>query len=403
MTRSPAAPGAGVPPHRALMPLLAVSAFAVAGTIHYQTPSLAAISAAFDADAAAAGWVPTLSFAGLLAGNLFLVPLGDRLDKRRLILGELAVLVLALIAMAAAPSIAALAAASFVVGVCSSLPQLFVPIVTELAPPERRGRTVGTLLTALFVGILFARISGGLIAEHLGWRWNYVLSAAMVLALAPVLSARLPPMPARSRLGYGTLMWSIARLLAAHRQLQRVAAIQFLLGLCYGGFWATVAPMLAAFHHVGPLEAGLMGIPGAAGILVARPAGRWMDRSGAGPVVATGVAIVCAGWTAFSFSALSILAVVAGAMLLDCGLRTAMVANQTLVNAAVPEARSRANTIFATHVWAGNASGALLASGAFARFGWSAVCAVALSAAALALLIQLCAARGTPTAPAPRR
>jgi MFS family permease len=160
-------------------------------------------------------------------------------------------------------------------------------------------------------------------------------------------------------------------------------------GICYGGFWAVAAPMLAVLHRAGPTAAGLIGIPGAAGIFVARPAGRWMDRAGVMPVVLAGILSMLAAWVAMGFGVWSIAAVAVGAILLDCGLRAAMVANQTLVNSAVPDSRARANTLFGLHVWAGNAVGAFLMSWTFAHFGWLAVCGVAMTAIVIALLIHL--------------
>jgi MFS family permease len=160
-------------------------------------------------------------------------------------------------------------------------------------------------------------------------------------------------------------------------------------GICYGGFWAVAAPMLAVVHRVGPTAAGLIGIPGAAGILVARRAGRWTDRVGLRPVVLAGICSMLAAWVAMAFGGWSIAAIVIGAMLLDIGLRAAMVANQTLINSAVPDSRARSNTLFGLHVWSGNAAGAFLASWAFARFGWLAVCAVAMTATIVALLVHL--------------
>ncbi|RPI42169.1 MAG: MFS transporter, partial [Betaproteobacteria bacterium] len=124
------------------------------------------------------------------------------------------------------------------------------------------------------------------------------------------------------------------------------------------------------------------------GILVARPAGRWMDRSGLRPVIATALAAMLLAWGVLSLAAWTAAAVVAGVVLLDCALRAAMVANQTLVNTAVPDSRARANTDFGTHVWGGNATGAFLASWAYAQFGWLAVCAVAAVASATALAIH---------------
>jgi len=375
--------------HRSLIALLIASAFIVAGGIHYQTPMLAAIAAEFQADAATTGWIPTCSFGGMLAGMLFLVPLGDRVDKRALVLSKIVVLTLAQALMAAAPSIAVLAAGSLVTGICSSLLQSFIAITAEIAHPNERGRALGTQLTALFSGILFARIAGGSIAAHVGWRYSYMLSAGMLLSIIPVLWARLPHTRPTSQASYRALLWSIWRLLRSHGGIRRAAAIQFLFGICYGGFWAVAAPMLAALHRVGPTGAGLIGIPGAAGILVARPAGRWMDRAGVMPVVLAGICAMLAAWLAMGFGVWTIAAVIIGAMLLDCGLRAAMVANQTLVNTAVPDSRARGNTLFGLHVWSGNAVGAFLMSWTFARFGWLAVCGVAMTAIVIALLIHL--------------
>jgi len=381
------------------MAVLAVSVFATAGTIHYQTPALALIGTEFHANAAAVGWVATLSFAGFLAGTILLVPLGDRIDKRWLILGNLAGLIISVLAMAAAPSVAVLAALSFVTGVGASVSQHIVPLVAELARPNERGRAVGTVLSGLFLGILFARVVGGLIASHLGWRWMYVISALMMLAVTPALVMRLPSTQPQTRLAYPALIRSLVALLRQHAELRYAAAIQFLLGVCYGGFWATLAPMLMLMHGVGPAFAGLVGIPGAAGIFVSRPAGHWMDRRGVVPVVRTGVCLVMAAFAAFAFAQSWIGAVFVGAVLLDCGLRAAMVANQTLANAIAADARSRSNTVFAAHVWGGNATGAFLASTALTHGGWLAVCAMALIASGMALLVQWSTARRAARAP----
>jgi predicted MFS family arabinose efflux permease len=230
-------------------------------------------------------------------------------------------------------------------------------------------------------------VGGGLIASNFGWRWTYVLSAAMLIAIAPALIARLQSVPAKTRLAYGALMRSLVQLVRSRADLRRASGIQFLLGICYGGFWATVAQMLAALHGLGPTAAGLIGIPGAAGILVARPAGRWMDLHGVRPVVTAGIALVLAAYVTFAFAALTLGAVIVGAALLDSGLRAAMVANQALITGADPETRSRSNTVFALHVWSGNATGAFIASMAWAHAGWLGVCASGALAPVIALIV----------------
>jgi predicted MFS family arabinose efflux permease len=375
------------------MLLLTATTFAAASGIHYQTPMLGAMAAEFGVDSAAIGWIPTLTFGGFLVGIALLVPLGDRLDKRRLIITQHCAAIVALLAAGAAPGLAAAAAAGFLIGMCACYAQTIVPMIAELTPPNQRGRAVGTILSALFLGILFARITGGFVADQLGWRWMYVIAAGMMAALTPALVARLPHSAPKTTLGYPQLLASMVALVRAHAEMRRVVAIQLLLGICYGGFWATIATMLRDVHGLGPSIAGLIGIPGAAGILVARPAGRWLDLRGPGPIVVAGVSLIITAYGVFAFGVWWPAALAVGAAILDCGLRATMVANQTVVNSLAADARSRSNTIFGVAVWTGNAAGAFVASTALARSGWLAVCAVSALSAALALGVQLRAMR----------
>jgi len=364
---------------------MVISVFTSAGAIHYQTPMLGKIAAEFAATPVAAGWVATLSFGGYFFGTMLLVPLGDGFEKRRLVLLQMAGLVAGLLVMAAAPSLWVLAVAAFVVGICSTVSQHVLPMVSEWSEPGRRGTNMGTLLSGLFVGILWARLAGGFVAEHFHWRWMYVIGACMISVMACAMFARLPAAPPRTSLSYGELLRSMLRLYREQPVLRRASAIQFLTGLCYGGFWATLANMLMQKHGLGPGIAGLMAIPGAAGVLVSRMAGRWTDRVGAAPVVRVAVCSVILAYVAFSFAPMSVAAIVVGAMLLDCGLRASAVANQTRVIEIVPEARSRSSTVFMGHMWGGNSVGAFLASAVLTRWDWYAVCIIGFCAAGTAL------------------
>ena len=361
--------------------------FATSGAIHFQTPLLAQIGAQFNASASAVGWIPTLTFGGFFAGTMLLVPLGDRVDKRRLIIGQVLLLLASLLAMAAAPSLPAAAAASFAIGFFCGLSQHAIPLASELAKPDERGRIVGTVLSGVFTGLLFARVVSGLIAEHFSWRWSYGVGAGVVLVAAIVAVFTIPHSTARSTLSYVQLLRSVAQLFVTHPRIRHPSTVQFFTGLCYGGFWATMASMLLATHGYGPAVAGLIGIPGAAGILIARYAGHWMDRRGIAPVVTAGVSTIIFAHIVFGFAAVSVVYVVIGVALLDCGLRAALVANQTAVTNAAPDARSRATTIFTSHMWAGNSVGAMIASYAYGQWGWYAVCAIGVVAALVALTI----------------
>src|SRR5581483_10828387 len=249
------------------------------------------------------------------------------------------------------------AACCFLIGMCACYAQTVVPMIAELAPANERGRAVGTILSALFLGILFGRLAGGFVASHLGWRAMYWIGAGLLGLLTPALIARLPHSAPKTALGYPELLASMVKLVRTHADMRRVVLIQLLLGICYGGFWATIATMLLEVHARGPQIAGLIGIPGAAGVLVARPAGRMLDLRGPGPIVVIGSSLIIAAYGVFAFGVWWALALALGAVLLDCGLRATMVANQTIVNSLAPDARSRSNTIFGFSVWSGNAAG----------------------------------------------
>jgi predicted MFS family arabinose efflux permease len=372
---------------RGLLVLLALTSFACAAAMHYQSPMLGAMAAELGVDAGRIGWIPTMTFAGYLAGIVFIIPLGDRVDKRRLVLAQLAAVCAASLALAAAPSLAVAAALSFLIGMAACVSQGVIPILTELAPPEARGRLLGTVLSTLFLGILFGRISAGFVADHVGWRWMFVASAAFLAVLLVLHWRALPSSPPKTALGYGALLASLWPLWRGNAALRRAGTTQFLLGIGYGSFWATVAVMMMSEHGLGPTAAGLIGIPGAMGVLVARPAGRWMDRSGVSPVVTAGIVSVLFAFAVLQLGVLP--ALVLGAALLDAGLRGAMVANQTLVQSFSPEARSRVTTLFISHIWAGNSVGAFVGTSVFKYWGWDALCAVCMATAALALALQL--------------
>jgi predicted MFS family arabinose efflux permease len=376
-----------------MMPLLAATVFASASTVHFQTPMLGRFASELAATPAEVGWIPTLTFAGFLAGIVLLVPLGDRIDKRKLIFAHLAGLIAAVLGMAVAPALPFLWLASFAIGVFASLSQYIVPLAVELAPQKARGAAVGTIMSGLFLGILFGRVGGGIVATTLGWRWMYVISALMLAIVFARLVSHLPASPPGTSHRYRDLMGSLLSLYRREPLLRRASTVQFLLALGYGGFWATIAAMLVVRFGYGPTAAGLVGIPGAAGLLIARPAGIALDRYGAAPVTTAGIATFALAFVVLAFGATTIAAVLIGAALLDCGLRAAMVANQTLVTSVDPKARSRLNTLFQAHMWGGNAVGAVLLTVDFTHAGWWAVCGIAFGAAALAIAVQLLARR----------
>nr|WP_315528585.1 MFS transporter [uncultured Achromobacter sp.] len=383
------------PLSRGLVLLLAVGAGLSVASLYYSQPMLGVLGADIHASAETLGWIPTLTQLGYAFGILMLAPLGDRHDRKRIILIKAAVLSLALLAAAVSPSIGVLLAASFVVGLSATLAQDIVPAAAHLAPAEARGKTVGTVMTGLLLGILLSRVVSGFVAEQFGWRAMFVAAAVTIVALGVALSRGLPRFVPSTQLAYRALLGSLATLWRQHPGLRRAAIAQGLLSLGFSAFWSTLAVMLhGAPFHLGAGAAGAFGLAGAAGALAAPLAGRVADTRGPMAVASLG-----AGLTMVSFAAMLLLPLlsphaalwlIAGSAVgFDLGIQTSLIAHQSIVYGIDPAARSRLNAILMTGVFIGMAAGGALGSLALAHWGWTGVTLVAASAAAVALALRL--------------
>ncbi len=362
---------------------MAVAAGFAAANVWYNQPMLGLIARDLGAPIGQVAMIPTATQIGFALGILLLLPLGDRMDRKRLILRQLAGLTAALLAAALAPGAAALILASIAVGAGACIAQQIVPFAAELAPPAARGRIVGLVMSGLFTGILLGRVVSGTVAEHFGWRAMFLLAAVLAVGLAALLAAALP----RSRPGISTsyrgLLFSLLVLTRRYRALRRAALVQAGLFGSFSALWSVLALKLQAPPlHLGSEVAGLFGVLGVAGILAASVAGRLADRHGTRVVVGSGIAITAASWLAFAFLP-GLAGLTVGLVLLDFGVQTAQIGNQAVIYALAPEARGRVNTVFMTVMFAGGAIGSGAAGLAWPFGGWPAVCAVG---AALALL-----------------
>ncbi|MBZ8140070.1 MFS transporter, partial [Rubrivivax gelatinosus] len=254
----PASSHAPAPP---VVLMAAGAGFAVA-SIYYAQPLLAALGADLGAGAGGVGLVPTLTQFGYAAGLLLLAPLGDRSDRRTLIAFKAALLTLALLAAGLAPGLPALLAASLVIGLAATLAQDLVPAAAALAAPERRGATVGSVMTGLLMGILLSRVASGLLAAQFGWRSVFFAAALAVAAIGVALWRGLPHIAATTRLAYGALLASMVALWRRHGALRRAAYAQALLSVGFSAFWSTLALALQARHGLGAAAAGAFGLAG---------------------------------------------------------------------------------------------------------------------------------------------
>jgi len=393
------APAAPLPVEDTLPPalvlLLAGSAGFSVASLYYSQPMLGVLGNDIGASARSVGFVPTLTQLGYALGLLLLAPLGDRYDRRTIILIKAAVLCVALLAAGAAPSVGLLLAASLAIGLSATLAQDIVPAAAVLAPEARRGKAVGTVMTGLLLGILLSRVVSGFVAEHFGWRSMFVAAAASIALVGVAVWRGLPRFAPTTRMSYGALMGSLVDLWRRHGTLRRATLAQGLVVIGFSAFWSTLAVMLhGAPFHLGSAAAGAFGLAGAAGALAAPLAGRladthgpaWVARGSVTLTVLSFAAMAAAPWLS-PHAQLWLLALCAVGF--DLGVQATLIAHQTMVYGIEPGARSRLNAILFVGMFIGMAIGSALGALVLAQWGWMAVTGLATGSAAAALIVRL--------------
>ncbi|MGC0926360.1 MFS transporter [Pantoea agglomerans] len=372
---------------------LAAGAGLSVASIYYSQPMLDIISKQFNAGIGEVGMVPMLTQAGYALGILLLAPLGDRHDRRTIIFIKGLMLVAALLLCGFSGGLSALLIASFITGLTATVAQDIVPASAALAPERSRGKTVGTVMTGLLVGILLSRVVSGVVAEYFGWRTMYMIAALAVLLITLTLWRVLPRFAPGTSVSYPRLLLSLVHLWRHHQTLRRAALAQGLLSVGFSAFWSTLALMLSDRFHLDSAVAGAFGLAGAAGAMAAPLAGSFADRIGPARVTQAGAALVTISFALmFLLPLLPMPAQLALIVLctigFDLGVQATLVAHQTLVYGLAPEARSRLNALLFTVVFIGMATGAALGSLALAHWGWNGVVALSTLAGAAALAVR---------------
>jgi len=375
---------------RGLLLLLAVIAGVSVANIYYNQPLLDDFRHAFPQSAAWIGAVPACTQLGYAAGMLLLAPLGDRSDRRKLMLLQTAVLCVALLVAATAPTLPVLIGASLAIGIVSTIAQQAVPFAAEIAPPERRGHAVGTVMSGLLIGILLARTASGFIGEYFGWRAVFGASIVSLIVLGIVIVAKLPASKPTSALGFGQLFASLWHLTVELRGLREATATGAALFGAFSLFWPVLTLLLAgAPFHFGPQAAGLFGVVGAAGALAAPLAGRFADKRGPRAIVTMAIGLMALAFVIFALSATHLVGLVIGVIVLDVGVQCAQIANQSRIYALRPDARSRVNTVYMVGYFIGGALGSAVGVTVWHAFGWVGVCIAGLGFIALGAWVHL--------------
>lgn len=381
--------------------LFAVTCGLAVANIYYAQPMLDEIADEFRISHAAVGVVITITQVGYALGLLFLVPLGDLVRRRPLIIAQSLAMSAALVSVAAAPSAAFLFFGLGAVGLLAVITQLLVAYGATLAHPERRGRAVGIVTSGVIIGILAARTVAGLLSDLAGWRSVYLASAAATLAVLFLLVKQLPKNEeSATAIGYAKLIGSVFSLFRAVPTLRIRATLALLIFASITALWTPmVLPLSVPPYSLSNSEVGLFGLAGVVGALGAARAGRIADRGGAEVTTASGLVAMLMSWLPIALLDQSLIALAVGVIIIDYGLQSVHVTNQSLITAERPEARSRLIAGYMIFYSIGCAIGSILSTLAYAYAGWFGVCLTGGSFSAAAL-IYWAATRGRTQEPA---
>ncbi|MFM9730899.1 MFS transporter [Streptomyces niveiscabiei] len=381
--------------NRALTLLFATAGGTAVANLYWAQPLTGLIAGDLNASTTSAGRLVTATQIGYAAGALLLVPLGDVLDRRRLIPGLMLCAALSLVACAIAPSLGTLLTATALLGLTTVSGQLLTPLAGDLADDTDRGQAVGTVVSGLLIGILTSRTVSGVLADTAGWRAVYAVAAAASVAFALLLYRAIPPLAPRARMPYPTLLLAVWQAVREERAVRWTLVLSATAFGVFSMFWTALTFLLSAEPFSYPVAAiGLFGIVGLAGALAARRAGRLHDQGRSTPATGWGWAVIVVSFAVAACAGRSLAGIVVAVVLLDIGVQAVNILNQTRLFALAPQARSRLNTAFVTCNFLGGAAGSAAASALWPDGGWRAVSLTGAGLGCAALLAWAFGRRG---------
>ncbi|MFW9082026.1 MFS transporter [Pseudomonas sp. P2757] len=384
----------------ALTFLFSVTCALAVANVYFAQPLLDSMAQSLGVDASMIGIVVTATQVGYAVGLLFIVPLGDLVNRKRLVLAQVLLSSAALAAVGAAQQWLVLLGAMVAVGLLAVVVQVLVAYTAMLATPAQRGQAVGTVTSGIVLGILLARFTSGVIADLAGWRAVYFVSSGLMLSIAAVLWKVAPvTAPPPHRESYLALIASLFKLFITERTLRVRGLLAMLIFGAFSVLWTSmVLPLSAPPLSLSHTAIGLFGLAGVAGALAARSAGRWADRGFGQRVTGISLALLTLSWLPSSFAESSLIALVIGVILLDFAVQAVHVTNQSMIFAARPDAQSRMVGAYMCFYSVGSALGAVAATQVYARWGWIAVSLLGAAISATALLLWFLTLHHSPSA-----
>ncbi|MCU0551776.1 MAG: MFS transporter [Leptolyngbya sp. Prado105] len=359
--------------------MMAISSGMTVANLYYNQPLLAMMATQFQVSPESMGAIPMWTQIGYALGILFIVPLGDRIERRRLIVTMTGLSAIALLAAALSTNLMGLSLASFAIGTSAVSAQILVPFAAQLCEPAQRGKVIGMVMSGLFVGILVARTVSGIVGARYGWQFMYGLACGAMIVLAIVLMKSLPRSQATLALSYPALLRSMLDLITHQPALQSSAWIGAMSFGAFSTFWSTLAFLLEQPpYQYGSDVAGLFGLAGVAGALAAPVVGRIADRRSPSFTIVLGISITTVSYLIFWSLHNQLLGLILGVILIDLGVQTTQISNQATIYHLPVEFHSRLNALYIMLYFVGGAVGSKLGTYAWNHWQWNGVCAIGL-------------------------
>jgi predicted MFS family arabinose efflux permease len=374
-----------------MVALFAVAAGFAVANIYYCQPLLTAIAGTFDVGSDTASMIVTAGTVGYAAGLALIMPLGDIVDRRRLVVTLLLIVAAMQAVSAAAFSVGMLIAAGAVMSLTAVVAPILVAFAATLSTPQDRGRVTGSVMSGVLMGVLLARTGGGLIAELGGWRTVYAVAAVLMVALAAVLLRTLPRLAPTASMPYPKLLRSIFTILREEPVLRLRCLYGFFSFAGFNALWTSVAFLLGgAPYSYGAGVIGLFGLAGVVGAYAAKVTGPQVDRGRDHAVTGLLLALILVSWGLLGLAGGTWLpALLLGVVLLDLGVQGMQVVNLAVNFRLRPQARNRITTAYMTAYFSGAVAGSAASAAAFAAGGWPTVVAVGAGFAGFALLVWI--------------
>lgn len=376
--------------------LMTMGAGLVVANNYYNQPLLGMIAKELGRSEAATSKIAMFTQMGYAVGLLLIIPLGDMFKRKRIILIDFFFIIASLLLFTFAKSLEVMIVASFLIGLTSVVPQIFIPIAAQLSHPEKKDKNVAMLMTGLLIGILASRVFSGLLGEYLGWREVFLVATGIMVVLAMFIAWLSPNVESTFRGTYIELMQSIWHYVKELPAL-RLAALRG--GLAFGSFsvfWTVLAFRLEqAPYFAGSDVAGMLGVIGIVGAMGASLGGYLSDKMKRNTILVISSATIIVSWAVFGLFDYTYFGLIVGIILLDLGLACLNVTNQFIVYSTHPEAANRLNTVYMVSYFVGGSLGTFFAGMAWTYYQWNGVAFVGMLLAALCLICHLLLYKGT--------